>query len=36
MENPEGKRIMLGIAVRYAALAQIAEQRDARRHKRKD
>jgi hypothetical protein len=27
--NPEAKRIMLGIAVSYVALAQMAEERDA-------
>jgi hypothetical protein len=34
MANPEAKRIMLGIAVSYVALAQMAEERDAtkRRH----
>jgi hypothetical protein len=34
MANPEAKRIMLGIAVCYVALAQMAEERDAtkRRH----
>ena len=36
MANPEGKRIMLGIAVSYVALAQMAEQRDAGRHKYRD
>ena len=34
--NLEGKRIMLGIAVSYVAWAQMAEQRNAGRHKRKD
>lgn len=29
MANPEAKRIMLGIAVSYVALAQMAEERDA-------
>jgi hypothetical protein len=34
MANPEARRIMLGIAVSYVALAQMAEERDAtkRRH----
>jgi hypothetical protein len=33
LANPEGKRIMLGIAVSYAVLAQIADERDVARHK---
>jgi hypothetical protein len=28
MTNPEAKRIMLGIAVSYVGLAQIADQRE--------
>jgi len=35
LTSPEGKRIMLGVAVSYVALAQMAEQRDAKKHKRK-
>jgi hypothetical protein len=31
--DPEGKRIMLGVAVSYVTLAQMAEERDAKRHK---
>ena len=31
LTNPEGRRTMLGIAVSYVALAQIAEKRDAKR-----
>ena len=33
MINPEAKRIMLGIAVSYVALAQMAEERDAAKRK---
>ena len=33
LTNPEGKRIMLGVAVRYVALAHMAEERDAKRYK---
>jgi hypothetical protein len=33
MTNPETRRIMLGIAVSYVALAQMAEERDAAKHK---
>lgn len=33
LTNVEGKRILLGIAVQYVALAQIAEQREAARRK---
>jgi hypothetical protein len=33
MANPEAKRIMLGIAVSYVALAQMAEERDAAKRK---
>jgi hypothetical protein len=35
LANSEGKRLMLGIAVSYVALAQMAEERDATRHKRR-
>jgi hypothetical protein len=28
LKNPDSKRIMLGIAVSYVALAQMAEERD--------
>jgi regulator of protease activity HflC (stomatin/prohibitin superfamily) len=35
LANSEGKRIMLCIAVSYVALAQLAEERDATRHKRR-
>ena len=31
LNNPDGKRIMLGIAVSYVALAQMADERDAAR-----
>jgi hypothetical protein len=33
LTNPEGKRIMLGVAVSYVALAQMAEERDAKRRR---
>ena len=33
MINPESRRIMLGIAVSYVALAQMAEERDAAKHR---
>ena len=33
LTNPEGKRIMLGVAVSYVALAHMAEERDAIRYK---
>ena len=33
MANPEAKRIMLGIAVSYVALAHMAEERDAAKRK---
>jgi hypothetical protein len=33
LSNPEGKRIMLGIAVSYVALAQLAEEREATRRR---
>lgn len=33
LSNPESKRIMLGVAVSYAALAHIAEEREATRRK---
>jgi hypothetical protein len=33
LANPEGRRIMLGIAVSYIALAQMAEKRDAKRRR---
>jgi hypothetical protein len=36
LANSEGKRIMLGIAVSYVALAQMAEERDAARRTRRD
>jgi hypothetical protein len=33
LPNPEGKRIMLGIAVSYVTLAQLAEERKASRRR---
>jgi hypothetical protein len=36
MTNPEAKRIMLGIAVSYVALAQMANERDASRGRRRN
>jgi len=33
LKNPESKRILLGIAVSYVALAKIAEERDTARRK---
>jgi hypothetical protein len=35
LATPEAKRIMLGIAVSYVALAQMAEERDATRDRRR-
>lgn len=36
MRHPESRRIMLGIAVSYVALAQLAEERDANKQKCRD
>ena len=36
LSDPEGKRIMLGVAVSYVTLAQMAEERVANRHNRRD
>ena len=33
LTNPEGKRIMLGVAVSYVTLAQMAEEGEAAKHK---
>jgi hypothetical protein len=33
LADPDGKRIMLGIAISYVALAQMAEERDAAKHR---
>jgi hypothetical protein len=33
LSNPESRRIMLGIAVSFVALAQLAAERDAAKHK---
>ena len=36
LTSPEGRRIMLGVAVSYVTLAQMADERDANRHKCRD
>jgi hypothetical protein len=36
LANPEGKRILLGIAVSFVALVHMAAERDAAKHKCRD